>query len=885
MQSFLSVPFCTRSVNESTQTLGDYSGAANNSAFDAAFTSPSSQPCAALDCPTSTSIPSLTPSGRLPAAASASSATSSSSSDLFLPGEVGIARAAFLVVVLIAAEVISRCRHHRKSKQSRQGIIPTAFALTAETSILEALWTARSSFTPLRRRIVYSSRLLRMPLCALLLPLALLTLLSTLCSFSEDVGFVTVGSDDGESVTFLPKLSAGETHPSFSKPSSDLRSIFGPHVLYASSAYVSGSGYLLDALVDMRSASISGSLMVQGLDIGGAIADMQQRMQVLEATITSQANTLSQQAIVLNQQQTDKASLEARLSALEAAMEGMQSLNAGDSTLSPLVSTVLGLRDLTGTSALVTTVQAVQAGQSIEQNLTACTSMTDAQTVATSDLNIRLTAVEKISGTSTLISTIDSLSTSVSNLQSRLAEVETVSGTSALVQSVSTAVELRSRVFAVEQGTLSMNATAYSQAATLSFHSSMLSVITANTSRLTATVASILMTEQAQGNNVITLQSRMAAVEGLIGNSTLVTSVRNLTTKADVVQTSIFNLGARLVAVEAISGTSLLVTNVSKISTMVFNLQSRLVAVETVSGTSALVQTVSAASGLASRVSIVEQNVLSLNFSAVAQATILSSHSSLLFFVTMNTTTLFSTLASILVTQQTQSNNISALSSAVINLQLRSTSLGTSVTSLQSTTTSLGASVTSLQSTSISQGQSLTSLSNTVTTLQASGVSSYGKQVWTTPGTYSFTVPNGISTVYLTGCGGGGGTSINGIAGRAGGGAGATALFQAVSVTPGQVISVTVGSGGSAATTCLYSGVPSGGTTSFGSILSLPGGGGGRCSNGGQGIYNGLAGGAGGTDAFGSMGGISVGAGGLGNGAYGSGSNNGFGGFLMVEWL
>lgn len=115
------------------------------------------------------------------------------------------------------------------------------------------------------------------------------------------------------------------------------------------------------------------------------------------------------------------------------------------------------------------------------------------------------------------------------------------------------------------------------------------------------------------------------------------------------------------------------------------------------------------------------------------------------------------------------------------------------------------------------------------------------KEVFTSSGTY--TVPAGITKLYLTGCGGGGGgggTLSTGLGG--GGGGGATCCIKtAVTVVPGKTYTVTIGAGGSGVSG--NSGT-SGGATSFGSLLTLAGG--------GYGVYGGASptvgtGGTGGT--------------------------------------
>ncbi len=98
----------------------------------------------------------------------------------------------------------------------------------------------------------------------------------------------------------------------------------------------------------------------------------------------------------------------------------------------------------------------------------------------------------------------------------------------------------------------------------------------------------------------------------------------------------------------------------------------------------------------------------------------------------------------------------------------------------------------------------------------------------------TFTVPAGVTTVWVTMTGGGGSGSANGGTGpypTGGGAAGAYCVKQAVVVTPGASISVTIGAGGAAVAHTSGNNVEDpgnpGGATSFGS-LSVSGGGGGR---------------------------------------------------------
>lgn len=119
----------------------------------------------------------------------------------------------------------------------------------------------------------------------------------------------------------------------------------------------------------------------------------------------------------------------------------------------------------------------------------------------------------------------------------------------------------------------------------------------------------------------------------------------------------------------------------------------------------------------------------------------------------------------------------------------------------------------------------------------------------------SFTVPAGVTTLYISGCagggGGGGGSSSTASSSAAtcggSGGAGQSVQRVPVSVTPGQIIPVVIGNGGTAgagsATGTNASNGGSGGVTSLGSLMSLtPGSGGGGGMYGTSTVAGGVAG-------------------------------------------
>ncbi len=166
-----------------------------------------------------------------------------------------------------------------------------------------------------------------------------------------------------------------------------------------------------------------------------------------------------------------------------------------------------------------------------------------------------------------------------------------------------------------------------------------------------------------------------------------------------------------------------------------------------------------------------------------------------------------------------------------------------------------------------------------VTGSYSGGNSTSGSQTYTTPGTYSFTVPSGVYSILAVATGGGGGGGSDGYNNNGGGagGGGGTAI-SALAVTPGQNLTITVGAGGAAGAARYNSGAP-GGSSSVNSIVAGGGDGG---------IYDGAGGYGGSGNALGGPGqsGESLsywtsavgggGMGGYGNGGYGV---RGYGGY------
>ena len=139
-------------------------------------------------------------------------------------------------------------------------------------------------------------------------------------------------------------------------------------------------------------------------------------------------------------------------------------------------------------------------------------------------------------------------------------------------------------------------------------------------------------------------------------------------------------------------------------------------------------------------------------------------------------------------------------------------------------------------------------------------VSAVGQQEYSVAGTYSFTVPTGVTSVSAVAVGGGGGgqvsrgTSGGGEVSASGGGGGGLGWKNNIAVTPGNSYTVSVGAGGTAGTivgdqvsTRASGGI--GGTSYFISTDTVSGGGGGAGDDdgGASGTFTGDGGGAGGA--------------------------------------
>ena len=177
-----------------------------------------------------------------------------------------------------------------------------------------------------------------------------------------------------------------------------------------------------------------------------------------------------------------------------------------------------------------------------------------------------------------------------------------------------------------------------------------------------------------------------------------------------------------------------------------------------------------------------------------------------------------------------------------------------------------------------------------------------------TPGSYSYTVPAGVTSIKLEAWGGGGagGSAKNATTNkdaRGGGGAGGSYAAKIIAVSPGDVISYTVGAGGTSPATGFAANAVGDGATSLATIggsnvvIALGGPGGKSVVQSGTGNVNGLGGvapatgntgnsffygGNGGTAASGGTGGGGGSAGTASNGNIGSGGTSGFAGGAAV---
>lgn len=250
-----------------------------------------------------------------------------------------------------------------------------------------------------------------------------------------------------------------------------------------------------------------------------------------------------------------------------------------------------------------------------------------------------------------------------------------------------------------------------------------------------------------------------------------------------------------------------------------------------------------------------------------------------------------------------------AAGNVVINLPAANVLVGLPYTFRRTDTTANTVTVNRAGADTIDEGGTSFALgSKAVQGVRSNGVAAWSTvtqraaaaQKFTASGT--FTVPSGVSIVYISMSGGGGGGGGGASAGRGGGGGGAHAVLkEPVVVTSGAAIAVTIGANGLGGASNISG--TAGGTSSFGAFISTPGGTGGfegsagaggdaGGSGGGYGQLGSL-GGSGAGSVFGAVTHTPLGAAGYragGHGAGGSGGNtgqpggNGSAGFVLVEW-
>jgi hypothetical protein len=161
------------------------------------------------------------------------------------------------------------------------------------------------------------------------------------------------------------------------------------------------------------------------------------------------------------------------------------------------------------------------------------------------------------------------------------------------------------------------------------------------------------------------------------------------------------------------------------------------------------------------------------------------------------------------------------------------------------------------------------------TTVNIQDTSFADEVVYSSPGTYTFTAPAGVTSVSAVCVGGGGGAC--GATNGNGGGGGGLGWKNNIAVTPGQSYTVVVGSGGSASSVDVDN-ATSGGNSYFISLSTVAGYGGGRATIAAAGAGGSKVGDGGGNGGSGSKGGGGAGGySGNGGGGGGAGANGGSG--------
>lgn len=121
-----------------------------------------------------------------------------------------------------------------------------------------------------------------------------------------------------------------------------------------------------------------------------------------------------------------------------------------------------------------------------------------------------------------------------------------------------------------------------------------------------------------------------------------------------------------------------------------------------------------------------------------------------------------------------------------------------------------------------------------ISSTQSGGVAFKNVQIYATAGSFTWTVPAGVTSclAYATGGGGGGGGSTSATGAAGGGGGGGATGIRLCDLTGVSTVTVTVGAAGAAGAAGGSGG--NGGSTSFGAFIAAGGGNGGPGSTGGQ---------------------------------------------------
>lgn len=179
--------------------------------------------------------------------------------------------------------------------------------------------------------------------------------------------------------------------------------------------------------------------------------------------------------------------------------------------------------------------------------------------------------------------------------------------------------------------------------------------------------------------------------------------------------------------------------------------------------------------------------------------------------------------------------------------------LSSSITSTSETLAATPKAVKAANDAALQKSANLSDLTSVPTAQTNLGVSPHGLSRFTSNG--SFTVPANVTRIWVSGCGAGGGggaslatNSVSFITGGGGGGAGESIMRNPFNVTPGQVIPITIGTGGNGGSAATNNATAGGNTqVTAGSLINLRGGSPGLLGTGGTTFPAQLGGPAGGA--------------------------------------